>query len=76
MCDEFEDENSSNEITWTSSSKSAGVTSYVTRSISGEEAYPNIVQEFVYFLNAIGYNYIGGLAVLDDEGMELHRTDI
>jgi len=75
MCDEFEDDDFSNEITWTASSRSGGVKSFVSRSITGEDDYPTIVQEFVWFMNAIGYTYIGGLVVLDQDGKEIHTTD-
>lgn len=44
--------------------------------IEDEQSYHEIVQQFVYFLNAIGYTYIGGLAVLDQNGKEMHVTDL
>lgn len=62
-------------LTFTQSTSTESGSSYVNKTLENAETYTEIVQEFVYFLNAIGYSYIGGLTVLDQDGKELHTTD-
>lgn len=37
--------------------------------------YHEVVNEFVSFLNAMGYDYIGGLVVLDTDGAPIFTTE-
>lgn len=76
MCfdnDEFE---INNQTTFRFEDCSNGVRREVEFVVNDKLAYSDIVQEFVYFLNAMGYTYIGGLVVLDKDGEEIHQTDI
>lgn len=43
--------------------------------MTNKESYTELVQQFVYFLQGIGYSYIGGISVLDNDGEEIHTTD-
>ena len=70
----FEDQ-STDTITFTHSSSTESASSYVNKTLQNAETYTEIVQEFVFFLNAIGYSYIGGLTVHDQDGKEIHTTD-
>jgi hypothetical protein len=72
----YDDKDFNDTVTFTSSSSHGATYSNVARTIGDADTYTEIVQEFVYFLQNIGYNYIGGLVVLDQDGKELHTTDI
>jgi hypothetical protein len=51
-----------------------GVSVNIERRLDDKTGYDDVVNEFVWFLQNMGYTYIGGLIVLDDEGRELHNT--
>jgi hypothetical protein len=61
-------------ITFTFRENFNGVTTDVERSLDNKLTYSEIVDEFVWFLQNMGYTYIGGLVVLDDKGNELYNT--
>lgn len=53
-----------------------GISKHHSVTLNDKESYVDIMQEFVYFLNAIGYTYVGGLAAFDQDGDDLASTDI
>lgn len=77
---DFDDDNDDNEfmnrITFRFWENCDGVSREVETVLKNKESYTDLAQQFVYFLQAIGYTYIGAISILDNEGEELHTTDI
>lgn len=40
-----------------------------------DDNYVAILEEFVWFLNALGYNYIGALTAVSSDGEDLQTTN-
>ena len=75
--DDFEENEHSNRITFRFTEQNEdGSTREIETVLRNKESYTDIAQAFVYFLNSIGYTYVGAVAVLDDDGDELHVTNI
>jgi hypothetical protein len=74
--DSFDLENDNNRISFHYSDEYGNVGKNISITINDQDSYDVIVQQFVYFLHAIGYSYIGGLVVLNDKGDEIHTTDL
>jgi hypothetical protein len=74
--DSFDLDNDNNRISFYYSDKYGNVGKNISMTINDQDSYDVIVQQFVFFLNAIGYSYIGGLVVLNDKGDEIHTTDL
>lgn len=70
----FDDEDYST-LTFSYRNRLGGTSKNIDVNIEDAEAYPDILQEFVYFLQAMGFTYIAGITVLNDAGEELHTTD-
>lgn len=47
----------------------------VNREFKNPEYYPVILQQMVYFLQQMGFNYISGLVALDDKGNEMYSSE-
>jgi hypothetical protein len=73
---DFDDDDNETTISFSYYDRTPSKTSKTTITLNDEQSYHEIVQQFVYFLNAIGYTYIGGIAVLNTEGDEMHVTDL
>lgn len=43
-------------------------------SMTNKESYTELVQQFVYFLQGIGYSYIAGITVHAEDGKDLYTT--
>lgn len=69
-----DDDNYSNAISMSFDEEVSGVERHVRFVLSNKECYTDIVDTFVHFLNAVGYTYIGGISVLDENGEILHTT--
>lgn len=75
--DDFEENEHSNRISFRFTEQNEdGSTREIETVLRNKESYADITQQFVYFLQSIGYTYIAGIAVLDNDGDELHVTDI
>jgi hypothetical protein len=74
--DDLDLDNDYNRISFRYTDDYGNVGKSVNIDIRDQDSYDVIVQQFVYFLNAIGYSYIGGLVVLNDKGDEIHTTDL
>lgn len=62
-------------VTFTHNETVAGVNTHVAKTINGTSlTYDLIVDQFALFLQQMGYTYIGGLAVLDQNGNEIYST--
>ena len=72
---DYEDEDNYHIVEFIGRSYVNGVTSNATRRIEGEETYRELAQQFVYFLQAMGYNYIHGITLHGETGKDLHTTD-
>lgn len=53
-----------------------GKAHHISINLKDKESYVEIMQEFVYFLQGIGFTYIGGLTAFDHDGEELNSTDL
>lgn len=69
----FEDDNYTT-TTFTHRDHHDGVSVNIERRLHDKMGYDDVVNEFVWFLQNMGYTYIGGLIVLNDEGREIHNT--
>lgn len=69
-----EDERPWNRIEFSYRDECDGVRKTVEVNLADKETYTDIVEQFVYFLQSLGYTYIGGLVVLDQDGEEMHST--
>lgn len=63
-----------NYVTFSHREQLDGVNAHVERRLEGTKTYPEIVNEFVLFLQNMGFTYIGGMIVLDSDGEEIHNT--
>lgn len=61
-------------VTFSHRQQSDGVNSHVERRLEGIKTYDEMVNEFVLFLQNMGFTYIGGMIVLDSDGEEIHCT--
>lgn len=71
-----EEDNDINQITFRFWENVDGVRREIETTMNNKESYTELVQQFVYFLQGIGYSYIGGISVLDNDGEEIYSTDI
>ena len=72
----FDDENDYNNTnTFTNHQTTPLGRSSVSRTVE-TETYTDLVDEFRWFLNSVGYTYIGGLVVLDEKGNEIYQTSM
>jgi hypothetical protein len=71
--EDFEEDYS--RINFTFRSKVNGVTKDVSVQLKDVEYYPQILQEFVYFLQSMGFTYIAGLTAFDDKGMDMKSSE-
>lgn len=51
-----------------------GTSKSISMTLKDKEYYPEILQQMTYFLQAIGYTYIGGLVAVDEEGKDLKSS--
>lgn len=51
------------------------ITKSVEVTIEDKESYVDIMQQFVYFLQSIGYTYVDGLVAVNADGKDLASTD-
>lgn len=76
MFDDDMDNDNYSIVEFAASGEMDGVRTNVSYVLNDKETYTDIVDQFRFFLNAIGYTYIGGLTVLDTNGEELYSTDL
>lgn len=51
-----------------------GISKEVEITLRDKESYPEILQQMTYFLQAVGYTYIGGLVAVNDDGEDLKSS--
>lgn len=71
----FTNDEDFNRITLTYNEEVSGVSNSIARTLDDKFTYAEIVEQFVWFLQSIGFTYIGGLTVLDKDGEEIYTTD-
>ena len=77
MFDDYEDDGDHARCTLVYDEYVSGVSrNHVRREFKNAECYHEILEEFVWFLKSAGFTYIENIAVFDDEGEELYRTNI
>lgn len=54
----------------------AGDVREVDFELKNKQSYDELVERFVYFLQAVGYTYVSGLTVLDQDGEEIFTTSM
>lgn len=63
-------------VTFEYNSEIGGIQRTANITVRDKETYREIVQQFVYFMQAIGYSYIEGITVHGPHGKDLHTTDM
>lgn len=69
-----DDDDGYNEVSFSYRSKTDGVRCNITRTVNDKEQYSDIAQEFVFFMQSMGYNYIYGITLHGERGEDLHTT--
>jgi hypothetical protein len=64
-------------FTYKSTDKNGNTTTYLERSLHDEDTdtLTPILQEFVYFLNGMTYNYVGSVIATKTDGVEVASSD-
>lgn len=70
----YGDDDSLSTLTLEWSSRYEDQNSYIRRSKNVGETYMDILEELVWFLQSIGFNYIHGLTALDEQGNDLQSV--
>jgi hypothetical protein len=74
MYDPEEDNDDYCRVSFTYEASYNNVEARVSRRLEDTETYSDIAQEFVYFLHAMGYNYVAGLTIHGEDGKDLYTT--
>ena len=70
----FDEPEYSNTVTFTNAQHTQAGWSNIQRKLDDGDCYTDIVDEFLWFIQSMGFTYISGISVHNDEGKEIYRT--